>query len=87
MCDCEGREPKINEESYMNPNPTCKKDCRFHSSAYISDAVYYSPVFDKHGNNLNPDRNVTTYQINCSVCNKKWEASSQYGETTYVEFT
>jgi hypothetical protein len=70
----------------MNPNPTChNEDCRFHYGMSMTTCAYYPPVYDKHGNNINPDRNVTSGTVNCSTCNKEWKYSSQLDETTYVE--
>lgn len=69
----------------MNPNPTCDKDCRFHYGVSMTTAMYFAPVFDKHGNNLNPDGNITSSDVSCSVCGKKWISKSQYGKTEYFE--
>jgi hypothetical protein len=69
----------------MNPNPNCELDCRFQRNASMTTDMYYQPVYDKHGNNLNPDGNTTSTTIHCSVCGKNWSASTRYGETTYKE--
>ncbi len=68
---------------FNNPNPNCEKDCRFSESVVTTTAAYYPPVYDKHGNNLNPDGNVTTKQISCIVCGKVWDSRTQYGKTEY----
>ena len=47
--------------------------------------AYYPPQYDKNGNNLNPDGNITTTKISCSTCNRQWVATTQYGETLYRE--
>jgi hypothetical protein len=70
---------------FNNPNPDCEKDCRFSESASMTTAMYYTPVYDKHGNNLNPDGNITTRQIACTVCGKVWQSSTQYGKTQYTQ--
>lgn len=71
----------------MNPNPTCQNDCRFHPGMSMTTAMYFPPVYDKNGNNVNPDGNITSGSINCSVCNKKWHYSTQFDETKYSEVT
>ncbi len=70
-----------------NPNPKCEKDCRFHYGMSSTTAAYYPPVYDKHGNNVNPDGNVTRGTVSCSVCNTKWTYATQYGETDFKEMT
>jgi hypothetical protein len=47
--------------------------------------MYYPPVYDKHGNNTNPDGNITSGSVACNVCNKQWGYSKQYGKTTFSE--
>lgn len=70
---------------FKNPNPDCKKECRFSQGCSYSTDVYYPPIYDKHGNNINPDGNVTSSSVYCSVCGKKWNSTTRYGETTYTE--
>ncbi len=70
----------------MNPNPNCEReDCRFCVGVEMSTCVYYSPIYDKNGNNLNPDGNSTSGEISCSTCNKKWKYITRYNKTTYTE--
>lgn len=69
----------------MNPNPTCEKDCRFHTGFEMTTDTYYPPVYDKHGNNVNPDRNIISGSIRCSVCNKQWMYGKQMDKITYKE--
>lgn len=70
----------------MNPDPSCEKDCRFHIGTAMTTCMYYPPVYDKHGNNLNPDGNSTYGDMSCSVCNRRWSYSTRLGETTFKEF-
>ena len=70
-----------------NPNPTCDKDCRFAVGVSMSTAMYFQPVYDKHGNNLNPDGNTTTSTVSCGVCGKSWVSRTRLGETTFQEVT
>ena len=71
----------------MNPNPTCELECRFRVGMGATTCVYYPPVYDKHGNNINPDRNTTTGSMSCYTCGKKWSYRTQLGETEYKEYT
>jgi hypothetical protein len=67
----------------QNPDPTCEKECRFSYGPTVTTAMYYSPVFDKHGNNLNPDGNTSFSEVSCYVCQRSWYTSTQYGKTTF----
>lgn len=68
------------------PNPTCpRNDCRYIFESGMTTAVYYQPVYNKRGENVNPDGNVTTGSVVCSACNKRWEYKTQYGKTSYRE--
>lgn len=69
----------------MTPNPTCELECRFSTSFGMTTAMYYPPVYDKHGVNLNPDMNVTSTTVNCSVCGKSWNSSTRGDRSTFTE--
>lgn len=70
----------------MNPNPKCQsEDCRFNYGSGMTTDAYYSPVYDKYGNNLNPDGNTTSGYVACSTCDKRWDYSTQYGKTIFKE--
>lgn len=69
----------------MNPNPTCENDCRFHYGMSMTTAMYFPPVYDKHGNNLNPDGNYTSSTVKCATCSKEWTSSTQHGKTDFKE--
>ena len=68
-----------------NPNPTCDKDCRFTKGITTRTCVYYQPIYDKHGNNTNPDMNITGYSMSCLVCGMEWNVNEQNGMTTIEE--
>ena len=71
---------------FNSPNPTCQNDCRFSTQGFsTTTAMYFDPIYDKKGNNLNPDGNITSGTIACSICNRQWVAKTQYGETLYKE--
>jgi hypothetical protein len=72
--------------NFKNPNPDCERDhCQFICGGGTSTLVYYIPTYDKNGVNINPDRNTTTFTVECIVCNTKWRGATQLGETTYEE--
>ena len=60
--------------AYMNPNPTCTNDCRFSPGLSMTTAVYYAPIYDKYGNNVNPDRNLTSGSINCHTASVQFKS-------------
>ena len=69
----------------MTPNPSCKLECRFSTSFGITTAAFYTPVYDNAGVNTNPDMNITSTTVNCSVCNKSWSSSTRAGVSTFDE--
>lgn len=70
------------------PNPNCpRNDCRYAVGIEMTTSAYYPPVYNKHGQNINPDGNVTSGEMACSSCNKKWTYKTQYGNTTYKELS
>ena len=70
----------------MIPDLDCDKECRFQAvGPTTTTCTYYSPVYDKNGNNINPDGNITRGALRCTVCDRKWSFSSRYGKTEYVE--
>ncbi len=72
--------------NFKNPNPDCERnDCQFICGGGTSTLVYYIPTYDKNGVNINPDRNTTTFTVECIVCNTKWRGATQLDETTYEE--
>ena len=70
----------------MNPNPECQReDCRFRVAVEMTSLAYYAPVYDKHGNNVNPDGNVTQGELVCDSCKKEWTFRKQYGTIQFLE--
>jgi len=74
----------------MNMPPetkTCPKECRIAFGPGVTTCAYYPPVYDKNGNNINPDRNTTSGNCSCMACGKAWTYSTQLDVTTYKEMT
>lgn len=67
-----------------NPKPFCDKDCRFMYSGGSTTRMYFDPIYDKNGVNINPDGNITTSTVKCITCNTSWHAHTQYGKTTFT---
>lgn len=63
----------------------CNQQCRFTETPVMTTCMYYPPVYDKNGVNVNPDMNTTTFFVKCSVCKKEWKGATRGGETTYTE--
>ena len=68
-----------------NPKPFCDKDCRFSYGMSSTTCMYFDPIYDKNGVNINPDGNITTGSVHCSTCNTSWHTHTQYGKTTFTE--
>lgn len=47
--------------------------------------MYFQPIYDKNGVNINPDANTTTFKVNCTSCGKMWAGRTRLDETTYEE--
>lgn len=73
------------KELFQNPNPDCKGECRFQYGFSSTTCAYYTPTYDKHGKNLNPDGNITSSEVTCTACDKKWVSRTQYGKTQFTE--
>ena len=69
----------------MKTNCKTPDKCRITQGAAATTCTYYPPCYDGHGNNLNPDMNVTSYSSHCSVCDRTWDVEVQNGEMTIVE--
>ena len=68
--------------------PACKDgDCRFTSSGGMTTCMYYPPVYNKEGINLNPDMNSTVATVSCTTCKKNWNSFTRGGKTTFTEIT
>ena len=78
----------------FNPKPNnvfkklsqgCDKNCKFQQiGPSTMTAMYFAPVYDKEGNNLNPDGNTMTSSYQCTECGKSWRVSEQYGESSVL---
>lgn len=66
-----------------NPDPSCNKECRFSCSPSLTTAMYYHPIYDKNGVNVNPDMNISSREVSCLVCHRSWYETSRNGETTF----
>lgn len=61
----------------------CKNDCKIVYAYTASTSLFYIPVFDKDGVNINPDGNVISGSAKCLTCDQEWDFSTQYGNTIW----
>lgn len=62
--------------------PECMRDdCIITVESQMTTAMHYSPVYNKDGVNMNPDRNSTTQNVRCLSCGKNWKRDN-YGTKT-----
>jgi len=58
-------------------NCTTPDKCRIRMTGpTVSTCVYYPPVYDGFGRNLNPDGNTTTQAMRCDTCGQ--EVTAEY---------
>lgn len=66
---------------YVDGGPGCSRDdCRLTPNGpETTTMAYYPSVWDKQGNNLNPDMNTTSKNLRCLTCGKSWTEQWQNG--------
>jgi len=52
--------------------PHCEKPTKRTGGIGGVTLVYYPPVYDENGENINPDRNTRTSQYHCHECDKDY---------------
>ncbi len=62
-----------------------RSDCRFTLTDTTRTAAYYAPLYDREGNNIAVDLNITTGKLSCSSCNRVWSFKDSYQDTIYEE--
>lgn len=65
------------------PDKNCEGDCRYEIESEITTLAAHTPIYDKNGNNINPDPNIIYGKIFCSTCNRLWSYKKQYGKYFY----
>lgn len=55
--------------------PNCKKPTKRTGGFGRTTCAYFKPIYDKNGNNINPDRNTDTMEWTCEDCGKKYTVS------------
>ena len=68
-------------ESHKEFNCDTPDKCRFREGVSTTTLMYFEPIYDRQGNNLNPDRNWSENTITCSACNRSWLVRSNGAET------
>ena len=66
---------------FQDGGPTCMRDdCMItHNGPGSTTLGYYAPVYNKQGENVNPDMNITTIPMRCLSCGKAWTERWQNG--------
>lgn len=67
------------------PDKDCQGNCRYTIESETTTLVAYTPVYDKNGDNINPDPNNISGKMFCSTCNRLWSYKKQYGKYFYEE--
>ena len=55
--------------------------CQFTIGPMSTTCMYYPPSYNRKGENLNPDGNVTSGRGQCTTCGKQFSISIQFGKT------
>ena len=65
----------MSDDASITGRPACDKldDCRIQPiGPGMTTCLYFPPIYDGHGNNLNTGRNKTTQDMHCSTCGRSW---------------
>lgn len=64
-----------------------RNDCAIQFGTGASTCMWWTPTYDRHGNQVGlGDQNITTKEIHCNACGKRWWAHTQYGNTKIEAF-
>lgn len=63
----------------------CDKSCAIQFTEGTSTSMYFPPIYNKHGININPDGNSVNGKCMCTTCMKQWKYILQFGDTTFEE--
>lgn len=75
----------MTQKKIENPNPDCpREDCKFTRGNEFTTLVHYEPLYDKKGNLISTDNNVTSGRVDCIVCGGHWTYIRAHGITTYT---
>lgn len=69
----------------MIPDPSCTGLCRYKLDRSVTTAMFYTPIYDKTGTNVNHDKNTTLSTITCVTCARSWLTKQQGSTTTCQE--
>jgi hypothetical protein len=59
----------------------CKEATFVPIGGAITTLMYFQPMYNREGKNINPDRNLVRQTFQCTVCKKHWNLSHR-GEGT-----
>jgi ssDNA-binding Zn-finger/Zn-ribbon topoisomerase 1 len=65
--------------------PKCKKPTKITEiSAALTTLVYYPPIYDENGININPDANKTTRNYRCLECGIDFVEITRNGQIVHA---
>lgn len=64
------------------PNKT-PKECVFSHWSSSSTCLGWTPKFNRDGEMINDNPNITTTRMSCNICGKYWDAKTSYNDTTF----
>lgn len=70
-CDCKDKSKSKSKSTYYS------------NGSMMMTTAYYPPVYDRDGNNINPDRNKSTSRYICNMCGAKSVQTVENGNTTW----
>lgn len=53
-----------------------REDCNIHTGSQTMTCIGWSPSYDKNGNSVGRDPNISTTSYSCYTCGKKWTVRS-----------
>lgn len=76
---------KVIETNGIPQCPYCKKPTKRTGGGGSVTCMYFEPVYDKNGVNINPDRNTRKSWWECLECKKGYGTSGNYTDGfTYI---
>lgn len=71
-------------ESHKEFDCDTPDECQFVHSTVSSTLMYFQPIFNRKGQNINPDRNTKSYDISCQKCGKIWSVSDNGSDIVHI---
>lgn len=60
--------------SKIIPDPSCVLECKLYDALPMHrTAMSWTPLWDKFGQMINSDPNITSGRIGCMTCERQWD--------------